>query len=118
MHDFLFHRIGITQARFIGGFGNIHWLSGSELRPPDNQLAQQEQAILDHMNADHADSLIACCRHVHGVDAAEAVMVGIDTDGFDVRADGRILRFSFETPVTNAQEARAALVALSRQAQA
>lgn len=114
MHDFLFHRIEIRQARHIGGFGKIHWIPAAELRPPANQLAQQESGILAHMNADHADSLIAYCRHVHGITPQQAIMAGMDSDGFDLRADGRLLRFDFDTPVTCAQQARAALVALSR----
>lgn len=117
MHDFLFHRIEVAQARYIGGFGNIHWLEGSALRPPVNRLAELEAGILDHMNADHADSLRAYCRHVHHVEPDTAVMIGIDCDGFDVRAqeggDSRLLRFAFEAPVTDAASARAALVALS-----
>ncbi len=120
MHDFLFHRIAIRQARYIGGFGNIHWIEGTALQPPANQLATQETGIIDHMNADHAHSLLAYCRHVHQVDADQAVMTGIDVDGFDVRAEAggqrKQLRFAFETPVTNALEARHALVALSKAA--
>lgn len=118
MHDFLFHRIEIRQARYIGGFGNIHWIPGNALLPPANLLAHQETGILDHMNADHADSLITYCDYVHGVAAKEVSMIGIDADGFDVRADGKLLRFNFENPVTNAQEARSALVALSKAARA
>jgi len=113
MHDFLFHRIKIRHARYIGGFGNIHWITGDELRPPSNSLAQQETAILDHMNVDHVDSLIAYCRHVHGIEVNEAAMIGIDVDGFDMRADDKLLRFDFDNPVINPQEARSALVALS-----
>lgn len=116
MHDFQFYRVAITQARYIGGFGNIHWIDGAALASPPNALEEAETGILSHMNADHADSLRGYCRHVHGVDAESALMVGIDTDGFDVRADGRLLRFPFENPVTDATEARAALVALSRAA--
>lgn len=116
MHDFLFHRVEIKQARYIGGFGKIHWISGDELRPQANSLATQEDAILDHMNADHADSLRAYCRHWHDVSPENVQMLGIDADGFDVRADGRTLRFSFEAPVVNALSARAALVAMSRAA--
>jgi len=114
MHDFLFHRIEMEQARFIGGFGKIHWIAGDELRAPPHRLAAEEAAILDHMNADHAENLRAYCRHVHGVEAAQAAMIGIDTAGFDVRADGILLRFAFDTPVTDAQEARQALVALAK----
>lgn len=118
MHDFLFHRVAVQQARYIGGFGNIHWLDGAALRPPANQLAELEAGILDHMNADHADSLRDYCRHVHGVETNAAVMIGIDCDGFDVRAQEqdktRLLRFVFDTPVIDAQTARQALVALSQ----
>lgn len=118
MHDFLFHRIDVAQARYIGGFGNIHWLAGAALHPPANTLLELENSILEHMNTDHADSLRACCRHVHGVDAAVVEMVGIDCDGFDVLADGHLLRFVFDEPVTDAASSRAALVALSRAARA
>ena len=114
MHDFQFYRIAVNQARYIGGFGKIHWIPGPELHPPANHLAEQEAAILDHMNADHAENLRAYCQHVHGQDAETVAMTGIDTDGFDVTADGRLLRFSFDTPVINAQEARIALVALAK----
>ena len=114
MHDFLFHRIEVEQARFIGGFGKIHWVPGDELRAPANRLATQEAAILDHMNADHAENLSAYCRHVHGIEAEQAIMIGIDTAGFDVRANDKLLRFAFDTPVTDAQEARQALVALAK----
>jgi len=116
MHDFLFHRIEVRQARYIGGFGNIHWIAGEELRSPANQLAEQESVILDHMNADHADSLRAYCRHIHDIAASSAEMVGIDTDGFDIRADERLLRFSFDATVTDAATARTALVSLSKAA--
>ena len=114
MHDFLFYRIETTQARFIGGFGKIHWIPGEELRAPANRLAEQETGILDHMNADHAENLRAYCRHAHGLEVVDALMVGMDTAGFDVRADGKLLRFAFDTPVTDAKQARDALVALAQ----
>ncbi|GBG15739.1 heme iron utilization protein [Novimethylophilus kurashikiensis] len=115
MHDFLFHRIEVVQARYIGGFGKIHWIAGADIKPQPNQLAEQEAGILDHMNADHTDSLKAYCQHWHQVQPQNAAMLGIDADGFDVRADDKILRFGFESPVTDAQSARMALVAMSKQ---
>jgi putative heme iron utilization protein len=114
MHDFQFYRIAVKQARYIGGFGNIHWIPGEELLPPANQLAEQEAAILDHMNADHAENLRAYCRHVHRLEAENVAMTGIDTDGFDVAADGKLLRFGFDEPVVDAATARVALVALAK----
>ncbi len=43
-------------------------------------------------------------------------MLGIDCDGFDMRADGEILRVDFAEAVLDAQQARAELVALARAA--
>lgn len=118
MHDFHFYRIQITQARYIAGFGKMSWIAGAELRSPRTPLAAQEAGILEHMNADHADSLIAYCRHVHQLTPDHAQMIGIDSDGFDVRAEdaagSQLLRFDFEQPIQDAQDARSALVALSK----
>jgi putative heme iron utilization protein len=68
------------------------------------------------MNTDHTENLRAYCRHVHGVEAGNAEMIGIDPDGFDVRADSTPLRFEFDSPIADAQAARQALVALARAA--
>ncbi len=143
-HDFKFYRIEIAQARYIAGFGKMGWVSGDELSGnelpaetisgaeliADSQLASQETAIIEHMNADHTDSLIAYCRHFHGIDATHAKMLGIDRDGFDVRVDVQtgievnteaasqtpVLRFNFEQPIHDAQSARMALVGMSKAA--
>ena len=45
-------------------------------------------------------------------------MTGIDCDGFDVRADGALLRFDFEAPLTAPDQVRSALVALVHRARA
>ena len=41
-------------------------------------------------------------------------MAGIDADGFDVIKSGKKLRFAFETPIRNMEEARQALVAMAK----
>ncbi len=121
MHDFGFYRIRIQTARYIAGFGKMGWSSGDDLMtniPTQIALASQEAHILAHMNADHADSLIAYCKHVHGVSASHATMIGIDCDGFDITAtvseQSITLRFLFESPIHDAQSARTALVSLSK----
>ncbi len=119
MHDFHFYRLMVEDVRYIGGFGKIHWIRPERYAPPPAPLlAEAEADILAHMNADHAHNLREYCRHVHGVDVLDAAMVGIDCDGFDVRADGHLLRFDFPAEVRDAESARAALVDLARQARA
>jgi putative heme iron utilization protein len=114
MHDFFFYRIELEAVRFIGGFGRIHWIAPADFAPPANTLDMSESGILQHMNADHAHNLRAYCAHLHGVQAQEVSMVGVDTDGLDVRADGRLLRIDFAAPVHNAGEVRKALVDLAQ----
>lgn len=118
MHDFQFYRITPVKIRYIGGFGRIHWIAPEAYLFADTALAEQESGIVEHMNRDHGDNLRACCRHVHGVETAAAAMLGIDPDGFDVRTDSGVLRFTFYEPVTDAQSARQALVALAQAARA
>lgn len=117
MHDFSFYRIEPVRIRFIGGFGRIHWVEPAQYLLPTSALSEQEDSILTHMNLDHAENLHAYCRHVHGIEPTQATMIGIDPDGFDVRADEQILRFDFDQPIQDAQQARQALVALAQATQ-
>lgn len=115
MHDFHFYRIEPVKIRWIGGFGRIFWVDPEAYLCAAGSLAEAEEAILAHMNADHADNLRAYCRHVHRLEVDHASMLGIDPDGFDVRADDALLRFDLPAPARDAQAARAALVALAQQ---
>jgi heme iron utilization protein len=45
-------------------------------------------------------------------------LTGIDAEGADLRRGGEIARLDFAAPVGDAQETRAALAALARQARA
>lgn len=119
MHDFHFYRIQISHVRYIAGFGKMGWSSQDDFTVSDNShLAEQESAIIEHMNADHQHSLMAYCQHFHGIAPQSAQMLGIDSDGFDVRVQlenaEKIVRFEFETPIHDATSARAALVAMSK----
>lgn len=116
--DFDFWRIVPVTLRAIAGFAKVHWLSREAYAPPSNTLASEEADIIEHMNTDHAQTVLSYCR-LQGMTAIEsASMTGLDCDGFDVNADGASLRFTFDEPVTNAHTARAALVALADRARA
>jgi putative heme iron utilization protein len=45
-------------------------------------------------------------------------MIGIDCDGFDLRASDAVYRIEFETEIRDAQAARAQLVSLAKIARA
>ena len=114
--DFAFFHVEPMTLRYIGGFGAIHWITAASYAPPANTLGAIEDDIIAHMNADHALALRDYCRHAGRQEPASISMVGIDCDGFDVRADADLLRFDFAQPVVDALTARAALAALAVQA--
>ncbi len=114
MHDFSFYRILPQALRYIGGFGKIHWITADSYLVPPYPLIEQEADVIAHMNADHCDSMRRYCQHLHQVEALDVEMLGIDCDGFDVRADDKILRFYFAQTVLDAQQARIALVEMSK----
>lgn len=114
--DFRFLRIAVDAVRYIGGFGNIHWLPGEDFTPPPNSLAEAEADILAHMNADHAELLPVWCARYHGVQPRAVEMVGVDVDGIDLRADGARLRVDFARSACDPDAVRRELVALARAA--
>jgi len=107
-HDFEFFRLELVRVRFIGGFGQIYWLEPHEFMSRNPFSFEQETRVIDHMNADHADSL----RHYVG--GVSAVMTGIDAEGFDLLASGRKLRREFDAPIGTMEQARQALIAMAK----
>ena len=107
-HDLEFFRLDLVRVRFIGGFGQIYWLEPGEFQMENPFSAVQEMRIVEHMNKDHADALR------HYANGAATVMTGIDAEGFDALAGNRKVRFDFDTPVRNMDEARQALVAMTK----
>jgi putative heme iron utilization protein len=116
--DFAFYRIEPEALHWVGGFGDIQWIIMDDYGAGDSTLEAAESGILDHMNSDHAETLRAYCRLVHGREELDVVMTGVDRDGFDVRADGELLRFDFDAPAATPEAVRSALVELARRARA
>ncbi|MDF9391039.1 MULTISPECIES: HugZ family protein [Methylococcus] len=115
-HSFAFYRLLPVRLRYIGGFGRIHWLSPDRVLRPNPFRAEEERAMLEHMNADHRQAMRRYCEAA-GVSleaGCEPSMVGIDGEGFHLRVGTRVARFPFPAPVSTPAEVRAALVAMVR----
>jgi heme iron utilization protein len=112
-HDFSFYRIQLLRARFIGGFGQIYWVE-AEAMLLKNPFRIAEARIIEHMNEDHERALRRYCHVLKGVEVQTVVMTGIDSEGFDLLADGRKLRVDFEVPIKTVEEARATLAKLAK----
>jgi putative heme iron utilization protein len=115
-HAFAFHRLEPVRLRYIGGFGRIHWLTPDDVLRANPFTAEEECAMVRHMNEDHSEALRGYCARA-GVSLPPGgvpVMAGVDGEGFHLRVGARIVRFSFATPVATPSEVRAALVQMAR----
>ncbi len=118
-HDFHFYYLSPLTVRYIGGFGKIHWVEGSDFELENPFFGAEERRIVDHMNEDHRHNLRSYCRHYKKVSLSEGQelsMLGLDSEGFDVMAGEQRLRFSFPHRITTAQEARQMMVDMAKAA--
>lgn len=121
--DFRVYRVEVARVRLVGGFAKAVTLPGPDYPYPGawRALADAEDGILDHMNADHADALDAMARHLASQPNTGWRMTGIDPEGIDLRRGGSGARIRFDStltdaPVADADGARRALVELAGQA--
>lgn len=110
MPDFNFFRIVPFSIRYIGGFGDIHWVKADNYRLPSYPLISGESALLDEFDAAQRSAL---ARSVGVADAKEVTLISVDCDGFDLRADDRVYRSDFAEVVLDVSQARAAIQALA-----
>jgi len=119
--DFAFWRLEVTDLYFVGGFAAMDWVSAAAYfaAAPD-PLADVADGIVEHMNRDHADALVAYARLYAGEEADAATMVAVDRLGFKlrVRRGDRLssVRIAFPREVTSAAQSREVLIQMLRQA--
>ena len=111
---FRFFRFEPRSLRYIAGFGSIHSIAAETYLARAYPIADAECDVIEHMNIEHAYNLRDYCRHYHGKVPQNVEMIGLDCDGFDLRADGEGLRIEFGSEVKDAGEARIELVRLAQ----
>jgi putative heme iron utilization protein len=113
--DFHLWRLAPTDGNWVGGFAQARKLRFADLRPEPAAMAALAEAaagIMEHCNADHADTMALLA----GSPGAWR-MVGVDTDGCDLACDGqRVRRVAWRQQAAGAGDVRRALIALAREA--
>jgi putative heme iron utilization protein len=117
--DFSFFRINPSGAHLVAGFGRI-----VDLRPEQfltdisdaAPLLEAEQGAIEHMNADHRDTMQLYVTRLCGAEAANWRCTGCDPDGMDMEADGRTLRLDFPRRIVTPAALRQMLKQLADQA--
>lgn len=122
--DFAFWRLDVAQIRYVGGFGHMSWVSADEYAAAAvDPVAEAADAIVAHMNDDHADANLLYATNLAGLtEATESTMTGIDRYGVTLRvatpAAARLARIPFGKRLDSADDARPAVIALLDQARA
>lgn len=119
--DFNFYHMKVERAHYVGGFASAVWYRGNEFQSASElaeQMASSEADIIEHMNTDHADAIDLYANKLLRRKGQGWKMIGIDADGIDLMRDERLARLPFASALTNANDARAQLVALATKARA
>lgn len=95
MADFNFFRITPLAIRYIGGFGDIHWVKNENYLVMRHALLEEEDALLAELNTRAAGTA--------------KQWLGVDCDGYDLKIDGKTERHAFKESVLTAEAARAAI---------
>ncbi|MGH3611787.1 MAG: HugZ family protein [Pseudonocardia sp.] len=124
-HGFRMYRLDVVAVRYVGGFARMSWVEADDYAVAEaDPVYPQAAGVIEHMNDDHADALVAYARVLGGhPDTVSARMTGVDRYGFGVLARGpdgtrADVRIGFDQAVTTPDEVRAAMIELLRRARA
>ena len=119
--DFAFYRMDVARFHFVGGFARARWIAKDDAVLGDadcGDIAAAEEAILAHMNGDHAETLLLYAQHVFKTRASRVRLIAVDPEGFDLRCGRAIRRIDFPQQLKSVDQIRAAFVSLAQQARA
>jgi putative heme iron utilization protein len=119
--DFAFFRIHPTGTHLVAGFGRITDLAPEQFltRIDDaHALLEAEQGAIEHMNADHRDTMDLYATKLLDAASADWRCTGCDPAGIDLQAGAQVLRLDFPERVTTAGDLRKILVKLAEEARA
>ena len=116
--DFNFWKLSVEEIRFVGGFGHMSWVTSQDYKDAEvDPLFETAAGIISHMNDDHSDTNLLYVQALTDLDGCEeATMLGVDRYGVTLRAETqsgpRMARVGFPSPLSLADEARPAIIAL------
>ena len=117
--DFAFWRLEAEGAHYIGGFGRIVDLQPAEILVATEgagDLLAAEPGIIEHMNADHADTVRLYATRLAGAPEGFWRLSGIDPEGCDLICEGDARRIRFKALIATPGEAHQELVRLANEA--
>jgi putative heme iron utilization protein len=119
--DFSFFRIEPAAAHLVAGFGRIVDLQPKQFLTDIGDataLLEAEQGAIEHMNADHRETMNLYATKLLGAELADWRCTGCDPDGIDMQAAARTLRLDFPRRIVTPAALRKMLKELADQARA
>ncbi len=106
--DFHLWQLNVERARYVGGFGEMSWLSGPDYAAGQvDPVAALADGIIRHMNEDHRDAMILLAGQKLGSPPQSAEMVACDGIGYRLRVDGgKSLHIPFSRRLSTSNEVR------------
>ncbi|WP_280832076.1 HugZ family pyridoxamine 5'-phosphate oxidase [Mycolicibacterium frederiksbergense] len=122
--DFSLWVLRVRRVRWVGGYGRMDSATGADYAAAEpDPVSPHAAGAIEHLNADHADSLADMARALGGYpDTTSAVCTGADRYGLDLRVSTErgmaYTRVGYAAPLSSYGELRAATVELAHRAQA
>lgn len=113
VHDFKFYRLNITRVRYIGGFGDIHWVKSEEFRLCQQFQPDEISAVIEHMNRDHIHSMQ---KYLNQFDTNKIEMLYFDQEGMWLKSGKQSSYVAFHREAANMSELRKVLIEMSKNA--
>lgn len=101
--DFGFYKIAISGVHLVAGFGRIVDLTTHEILTDltgAEALLAAEQEVIEHMNADHAETMRLYATKLLGAPDGDWRCVGCDPEGLDLQNGREGLRLPFPQRVS------------------
>ena len=118
--DFTLWVLRVGRVRWVGGYGRMDSTTGEAYAGATADPVQPKAAgAIEHLNADHADSLVAMAKVLGGYpDTTTATCTGVDRYGLDLRVMTErgmaYTRIGYQAPIDSIGELRSATVELAR----
>jgi putative heme iron utilization protein len=118
--DFSLWVLRVQRVRWVGGYGRMDSATGEAYAAAETDPVQPHAAgAISHLNADHADALVAMAKTLGGYpDTTAATCTGADRYGLDLRVVTQrgvaYTRVGYAEPIDSFDELRSATVALTR----
>ncbi|MGK2883130.1 MAG: HugZ family protein [Mycobacterium sp.] len=120
--DFALWILRVQRVRWVGGYGRMDTATGDDyLTAAPDPVTPQSAGAIDHLNADHADSLRVMAQGLGGYpDTTQATCTAADRYGLDLRVTTprgiAYTRIGYQAPIDSYDQLRATTVELTRRA--